>query len=162
MTQLDPIYGIQSLLTRLKVSNILLTALIDSGAVISVIRESTLARMESSLGCLESSDIQAACVNGVPLCFVGKTRLLCEWFHGSAKFVGTFYVAVDISVPVILVMDLLRQQKCKLDFFLGQLDVNEGILECISPSTTTSGEPNGNTVYVVNTTKLPQRSESLV
>ena len=83
MTQLDPIYGIQSPLTRVKVSNILLTALIDSGAVISVIRESTLARMDSSLGCLESSDIQAASVNGVPLCFVGKTRLLCEWFHAA-------------------------------------------------------------------------------
>ena len=96
MTQLDPIYGIQSLLTRLKISNIFLAALIDSGALISVIRESTLARKDSSLGCLESSDIQAASVNGVPLCFVGNTRLLCEWFHGSAKFVGTFYVAVDM------------------------------------------------------------------
>ena len=72
MTQLDPIYGIQSLLTRLKISNILLTALIDSGALISVIRESTLARMDSSLGCLESSDIQAASVNGVPLFFWEK------------------------------------------------------------------------------------------
>ena len=131
-------------------------------AVISVIRESTLARMDSSLGCLESSDIQATSVNGVPLCFLGKTRLLCEWFHGSAKFVGTFYVAVDISVPVILGMDLLREQKCKLDFFLDQIDVNEGILECISPSTTTSSGPNGNSVYVVNTTMLPQRKESLV
>ena len=118
--------------------------------------------MISSLGCLESSDIQAASVNGVPLCFVGKTRLLSEWFHDSAKFVGTFYVAVDISVPVILGVDLLREQKCKLDFVLGQLDVNEGILECISPSTTTSSGPNGNSVYVVNTTMLPQGSESLV
>ena len=162
MTQLDPIYGIQSLLARLKISNILLTALIDSGAVISVIRESTLARMDSFFGCLESSDIQAASVNGVPLCFVGKTRLLCEWFHGSEKFVGTFYVAVDINVPVILGMDLQHQQKCKLDFFLSQLDVNEGILECISLSTTTSSGPNGSSVYVVNTTMLPQRSESLV
>ena len=162
MTQLDPIYGIQSLLTHLKISNILLTALIDSGAVISVIQESTLARMDSSFGCLESSDIQAASVNGVPLCFVRKTRLLCEWFDGSRKFVGTFFVAVDISVPVILEMDLLRQQKCKLDFFLGKLDVNEGILVCNSPSTTTSSGPNGSLVYVVNTTMLPQRSESLV
>ena len=67
--------------------------------------------MDSSFGCLESSDIHAASVNGVPLCLVGKTRLLCEWFQGSAKFVGIFYVAVDISVPVILGMDLLRQPK---------------------------------------------------
>ena len=118
--------------------------------------------MDSSLGCLESSDIQAASVNEVPLCIVRKTRLLCEWFHGMAKFVGTFYVAVDRSVPVILGMHFLRQQKCKLDFFLGQLDVNEGILECNSPSTTTSSGPNGTLVYVVETTMLPQTSESLV
>ena len=89
--------------------------------------------MDSSLGCLESSDIQAASVNGVPLSFIENTLLLCEWFHGSTKSVGTFNVAVDMSVPVIQGMDLLSQQKCKLDFFLGQLDANEGILECISP-----------------------------
>ena len=74
MTHFDPIYGIQSLLTRLEVSNTLLTALIDSGAVIviSVIRKSTLVRIVGSLGCLEKPEIQAASVNGVPLCFVGK------------------------------------------------------------------------------------------
>ena len=110
--------------------------------------------MDSSLVCLEPSDIQAASVNGVPL-FVGKTRLLCKWFA------GTFYVAVDISVPVNLGMDLLRQQKCKLEFFLGQQDVNDGILERISPSHTTLSGPNGSSVYVVIKTMLPQRSESL-
>ena len=88
MTHLDPIYGIQSLLTRLEVSNTLLTALIDSGAVISVIRKSTLERIDGSLGCLEKPDIQAASVNGVPLSFSGKTRLQCRWFYGSTKFVG--------------------------------------------------------------------------
>ena len=59
-------------------------------------------------------------------------------------------------------MDLLRQQKCKLDLFLGQLDVKEVILESISPSITTSSGPNGSSVYVVNTTMLPQRIENLV
>ena len=58
-------------------------------------------------------------------------------------------------------MDLLRQQNCKIEFFLGQLDVKEGILECISPSTTMPSGPKGNSVYVVNT-MLPQRSECLV
>ena len=161
MTQLDPIYGIQFLLTRPNVSNILLAALKDSEAVIRFLLESSLARMDSSLGCLESSDIQAFSVKGVPLCFVGKTRSLCEWLHGSANFVGNFYVAVDISVAVILGMDWLRHQKCKIDFFLGQLDVNEGSLERFSSSPTTSNGPNGSSVYVVNTTMLPQRTESL-
>ena len=45
---------------------------------------------------------------------------------------------------------------------MGQLDVNERVLECISPSTTTSSGPNGSSVYVIHTTMLPQRSESLV
>ena len=74
--------------------------------------------------------------------------------------VGIFYVAVDIRVPVILGMLLLRQQKRKLDFF-GQLDVNEGILECIIPSTTTSSVPNGGSVYVVNTAMLPKEVKLL-
>ena len=38
--------------------------------------------------------------------------------NGSAKFVGTFYVTVDLSVPVIIVMDLLRQQKCKIEYII--------------------------------------------
>ena len=112
MTHLDPIYGIQSLLTRLEVSNTLLTALIDSGAVISVIRKSTLERIDGSLGCLEKPDIQAASVNGVPLSFSGKTHLQCRWFYGSTKFVGTFYFAEDVSIPVLLGMDLLCHHFC--------------------------------------------------
>ena len=51
-----------------------------------------------------------------------------------------------------MIMDLLGQQKCKIEFFLGQLDVNEGILECIIPSNMTSNGPNGYSVLVVNTT----------
>ena len=162
MTHLDPIYGIQSLLTRLEVSNTLLTALIDSGAVISVIRKSTLERIDGSLGCLEKPDIQAASVNGVPLSFSGKTHLQCRWFYGSTKFVGTFYVAEDVSVPVLLGMDLLRQQRCKLDFFLGYLDVGEGLLECVSPSTTTLSGSKDCPVYVINSSKLPPYSENLI
>ena len=53
-------------------------------------------------------------------------------------------------------MDLLRQQNCKPDLILGELDVNEGIHECIRPSTTTSGS-NGCSEYVVNTTMLSPR-----
>ena len=84
---MDLIHRIQSLLSRSKFAIIFLTALIDAGAVINVIRDSTLARMESSLGCLESSDIQAASVNGLQLCIAGKNGLLCEGFHNSVKFV---------------------------------------------------------------------------
>ena len=124
MSNLNPIYGLHSLRTRLKTSNILLTALIDSGAVIRATQESILAKKGSFLGCLELSDIQAASVKRVPLCFAGKPRLLCEWIHGNPKFVGNFYVAVDLNVTVLLGMGLLRQQKCKHDLFLGQSDLN--------------------------------------
>ena len=150
MTHCDPIYGIQSPLTRLEVSNTLITALIGPGAVISVIRKSTLVRIVGSLGCSEKPEIQAASVNGVPLCFVGKTHLPCRWFYGSTKFLGTFYVAEDVSIPVLLGMDLLRQQRSKLDFFLGYLDVGEGFLEYVSPSTTTLSGSKDCPVYVVN------------
>ena len=154
MTQVEPIYGVQSLLARLKSSNILLTATKYSGAAIIVEPKSILARMDPSLEFLEASDIQAASVKGVQL------RLLFECLQSSAKLVSTFYVAVDISVPVIPGVDLLRLQKWKFD----QLDVNEGFLECVKPSTTTSSGLKRISVNVVNTiaTMLQQRSESLV
>ena len=47
-----PKIWIQYHLTFLKISNMLLTPLIDCGAIISVIRESTLASIDSSFGCL--------------------------------------------------------------------------------------------------------------
>ena len=149
MTHFDPIYGIQSLHTRLEVSNTLLISLMCPGAAISDIRKSTLVRIVGSLGCVEKPEVQAVSVNGVPLCFVGKTHLQCRWFYGSTKFVGTFYVAEDVSIPVLLGMDLLRQQRSKLDFFLGYLDVGDGLLECVSPSTTTSSRSKDCLVYVV-------------
>ena len=111
---------------------------------------------------LGSSDIQAASVNGVPLCLVKLNQLLCQRFHGSPKFVGTFQVAVNISVPVILEKDFLLQQKCKIYFFLGHLGIYERILGCTGPSATTLNGPNGCSVYAVKMTLLPQGSESLV
>ena len=29
-------------------------------------------------------------------------------------------------------MKLLRQQRCRLDFYLGYIDIGEGLLECVS------------------------------
>ena len=92
----EPKIWIQYQLTRPKISNMLFTALIDCGAIVSVLPKSTLPSIDSSLGSLKSTDIHTASVSGVPLCFVGKTRLLCEWFEGSAYSVGSFHVAVDI------------------------------------------------------------------
>ena len=63
---------IQYHFNRLKISSMLFTALIDCGTIVSVIRKSTLAIIDSSLWSLKSSDIQAASVSGVPLCFVRK------------------------------------------------------------------------------------------
>ena len=64
----DSIYGIQSLLSRLEIQGTLTTALIDSGAAVSVIRLSTLDGFERSVRSLiEQPDIQATSVNGVSL-----------------------------------------------------------------------------------------------
>ena len=125
----DPIYGIQSLLSRLEIQGTLTTALIDSGAAVSVIRLSTLESLERSMGSsMEQPDIQATSVNGVSLCFVGRVRLQCRWFRNSTKFFGSFYVTQDLSVPVVIGIDVLHAQRCALDFHLGLLDCGEAVL----------------------------------
>ena len=160
----DSIYGIQSLLSRLEIQGTLTTALIDSGAAVSVIRLSTLDGFERSVRSLiEQPDIQATSVNGVSLCFVGRVRLQCRWFRNSTSFSGSFYVTQDLSVPVIIGFDILHKQKCAVDFHLGLLDCGEAVLECKSPSIACEAQAGVVAVAkLVSEIVLPARSESLV
>ena len=160
----DPIYGIQSLLSRLEIQGTLTTALIDSGAAVSVIRLSTLESLERSMGSsMEQPDIQATSVNGVSLCFVGRVRLQCRWFRNSTKFFGSFYVTQDLSVPVVIGIDVLHAQRCAVDFHLGLLDCGEAVLECESPSVQFSkGLAVEAVASVAGDVSVPARSEALI
>ena len=87
MTNTHPIFGIHSLLVRLEIGGTLVSALIDSGAAISVVRSSILTTLtEVHRFSMAKLDVYESAVNGTPLSFVGQVRLPCRWSRSDTEF----------------------------------------------------------------------------
>ena len=164
MTNTQPIFGIQSLLVRLEIGGTLVSALIDSGAGISVVRSSTLTTLtEVHRFSMAKPDVCGSAVNGTPLSFVGQVRLPCRWSRNETEFWETFYVVPEMSVPFILGFDLLHRQSCAIDFSLGLLDVGSFVLECVSPVLSVSATASSVASVCVNCDAVvPPRSDTFV